>query len=374
MAASPPRCTARPPSPLYLRPPPHKHDVDPRRAGPRRTTASKPAPNGVPMPTLPMMPRPSGLRTLVERETDVKSMTSVESGAAGSVASASSGSKSHSGESVQRTRGLPINASYGQSQLDEARALLRSKESEVAVLEHDRDSMQRELEDARGEMKTLQEAVEEKREELGLLEELKQAKEAASVQDELVGFLQNRLAEIELGAEAERRAKRISDECTATSEGECSSLKADRARLQTESSKKEKELGKLQSRQTQLLACAQTRARGEEASLHAALERVAALKEERAQSAAQEEAMKVIEEEQQELLARLQTAQNRSAQAVPAPRGQRRSSWASICMGTSFRLSGPPAPLAHGALWAYEASSLDSTCKVRFHGTSLILM
>ncbi|EPS93385.1 hypothetical protein FOMPIDRAFT_1056045 [Fomitopsis schrenkii] len=354
------------------------------------TMASKPAPNGVPMPTLPMTPPPSEPRTSVEREADVKSVTSVESGVAlgqqspegsvkrrsrvlslkrptsilrrqGSVASVSSGSKSHSEDP------LPINPSYVQSQLDEARASLRSKESEVAVLEHDRDNMRRELEEAREEMKSLQEAIEEKREELGSLEEvhtalaireeLKQAKEAASVQDELVGFLQNRLAEIELGAEAERRAKQISDDRAAASEAECASLKADKACLQTEISKKEKELGELQTRQTQLLArAADLDARGREraakvaeleaalrearsaqasaeASLHAALERLAALEEERAQSAAQEEAMKVIEEERQELLARLQTAQNGSAKADPAPRAPRRprrSSWASL--------------------------------------------
>ncbi|EPS97083.1 hypothetical protein FOMPIDRAFT_1052772 [Fomitopsis schrenkii] len=340
------------------------------------TMASKPTPNGVPMPTRPMTPPPpSEPRTSVKREADVMSVTSVESGAAvgqqspegsvkrrsrvlslkrptsilrrqGSDASVSSGSKNHSDP-------LPINPSYVPSQLDEARASLRSKESEVAVLEHDRDNMRREPEEAREEMKSLQEAIEEKREELGSLEEvhtalaireeLKQAKEAASVQDELVGFLQNRVAEIELGAEAERHAKQSWDERAAASEAECASLKADRARLQTEISK-EKEFGELQTRQTQLLARgADLGARGREhaakvveleaalmearsaqasaeASLHAALERVAALQEERAQSAAQEEVMKDIEEKRRELLARLQTAQNGSAQAVPAPR------------------------------------------------------
>ena len=114
---------------------------------------------------------------------------------------------------------------------------MRSKEGEVVVLEHERDNMRRELEEAREEMKSLQEAIEEKREELGSLEEvqtalaireevskslnclfiqsltgsrviqLRQAKEAASVQDELVGFLQNRLAEVELGAAVERTGR-----------------------------------------------------------------------------------------------------------------------------------------------------------------------
>lgn len=180
------------------------------------------------------------------------------------------------------------------------------------------------------------------------------------MQDELVGFLQNRLAEIELGAEAEKRAKQASDERAAASEVECASLKAEKARLQAETSKKEKELSELQTRQSQLLArAADLDARGREraakiaeleaalreardgrasaeTSLHAALERVAALEEERAQSAAQEEAMKLIEEERRELLARLQAAQNGSAQAglPPAtPRrhvAPRRRSWASL--------------------------------------------
>lgn len=90
------------------------------------STPSKPAPNGVPMPTMPMTPPPSEPRTSVEREADMKSVTSVESGAPvgqqslegsvkkrtrvlslkrptsilrrqGSVASVSSGSKSHNG-------------------------------------------------------------------------------------------------------------------------------------------------------------------------------------------------------------------------------------------------------------------------------------
>ncbi|KAI0729541.1 hypothetical protein C8Q72DRAFT_884100 [Fomitopsis betulina] len=221
-------------------------------------------------------------------------------------------------------------------------------------------------------MKSLQEAIEEKREELGSLEEvhtalaireeLKQAREAASVQDELVGFLQNRLAEIELGAEAERRAKQSSDERAAANEAECASLKADKARLQAEMTKKEKELNELQTRQSQVLArAADLDARGREraakvaeleaalkeardgqasaeARLHAALERVAALEEERAQSAAQDEAMKVIEEERRDLLARLQTAQtqtqNGSAQASPVQATPRRHvasrRWASL--------------------------------------------
>lgn len=88
--------------------------------------ASTQAKPGVPMPTLPMTPPPSEPRTSVEREADMKSVTSVESGALvsqqspegsvkkrsrvlslkrptsilrrqGSVASVSSGSKSHSG-------------------------------------------------------------------------------------------------------------------------------------------------------------------------------------------------------------------------------------------------------------------------------------
>ena len=256
------------------------------------------------------------------------------------------------------------------------------------MLEHERDNMRRELEEARDEMKSLQEAIEEKREELGSLEEvhtalaireevstsniylllslvdmtlqLRQAKEAASVQDELVGFLQNRLAEVELGAEAERRAKQASDERAAASEAECASLKAEKARLQAEMNKKEKELSELQTRQTQLLArAADLDARGREraakvaeleaalreardgrataeASLRAALERVAALEEERAHSAAQEEAMKLIEEERRELLMRLQAAQNGSAQTGPAPAtprrqvAPRRTSWASL--------------------------------------------
>ena len=58
----------------------------------------------------------------------------------------------------------------GGFQLDEAGASLRSKEGQVAVLEHEREAMRRELEEARGEMKSMQEATEEKREELGLLE------------------------------------------------------------------------------------------------------------------------------------------------------------------------------------------------------------
>lgn len=91
----------------------------------RPTEASKPAP----IPTLPMTPPPSEPRSSVEGEADVKSVTSVESGPAvgqqspegnvkrrsrvlslkrptsilrrqGSVASVSSGSKSHSGESA----------------------------------------------------------------------------------------------------------------------------------------------------------------------------------------------------------------------------------------------------------------------------------
>lgn len=49
---------------------------------------------------------------------------------------------------------------------------MRNKESEVAVLEHERDNMRRELEETREEMKGLQEAIEEKREELGSLEEV----------------------------------------------------------------------------------------------------------------------------------------------------------------------------------------------------------
>ena len=90
------------------------------------TPSSKPAPNGVPMPTMPMTPPPSEPRTSVEREADMKSVASVESGAPvgqqspegsvrkrtrvlslkrptsilrrqGSVASVSSGSKSHNG-------------------------------------------------------------------------------------------------------------------------------------------------------------------------------------------------------------------------------------------------------------------------------------
>ncbi|KZT64902.1 hypothetical protein DAEQUDRAFT_568465 [Daedalea quercina L-15889] len=353
-----------------------------------------------PAVTLPMTPPPSEPRTSVENEADVKSVTSVESGAAagqgpdacagtagkkrarvlslsmkrpgsilrrqGSVTSVSSGSKSHNEEP------MPINPSYVQSQLDEARASLRSKEGEVVVLEHERDAMRRELEDARNEMKGLQEAIEEKREELGSLEEvqtalaireeLKQAKEAANVQDELVGFLQGRLAELELTSEAERRAKLALDERVAASEAECGVLREDKSRLEAESSKKTRELSELQTRNSQILARAaeldaQKRERAAkvaeleaalreardgraaaEASLQAALERVAALEEERAQSAAQEEAMRLIEEERRELLARLHAAQNGSAQAHGVPQAlaarrhtaPRRSSWASL--------------------------------------------
>ena len=58
--------------------------------------------------------------------------------------------------------------------------------------------------------------------------QLRQAKEAASVQDELVGFLQNRLAEVELGAAVERHAKQSSDKHVAASEAECALLQAAR--------------------------------------------------------------------------------------------------------------------------------------------------
>ncbi|EPS94719.1 hypothetical protein FOMPIDRAFT_93306 [Fomitopsis schrenkii] len=209
---------------------------------------------------------------------------------------------------------LPVNPSYVQSQLDGARASLRSKESKVAVLEHDRDNMRRELEEAREEMESLQEpeAIE------------KRAKAAASVQDENRRLpAEATLAEIKLGA----------------------SLKADKARLQTGIGKKVKELSELQTRQSQRLARlgrARMGARSEGGRTRgcpsgdakcAALERVAVPEEERAQAAVQDEAMKVIEEERRELLARLQTAQNGSAQAVPAPRAPRRprrSLWASL--------------------------------------------
>ncbi|TFY50502.1 hypothetical protein EVJ58_g11024, partial [Rhodofomes roseus] len=352
----------------------------------------------------PMTPPPSEPRTSVEHEADVKSVTSVESGAAsgqeagpgpsakkrtrvlslsmkrpgsilrrqGSVTSVSSGSKSHTEEP------LPINPSYVQSQLDEARASLRSKEGVVAVLEHERDNMRRELEEAQNEMKGLQEAIEEKREELGSLEEvqtalaireeLKQAKEAANVQDELVGFLQGRLAEVELTAEAERLAKQSSDERAAASEADCVTLKEDKLRLQAEMSKKERELSELQNRYTQVLARAaeldaqkreraakvaaleaalreardgQTRA---EENLREAMERIAALEEERAQSSSQEEeVMKLVDEERRELLEQLRAAQvqaqaqngSANAQAARTPAGRRhtaprRSAWASI--------------------------------------------
>ncbi|EPS97061.1 hypothetical protein FOMPIDRAFT_1052756 [Fomitopsis schrenkii] len=137
-----------------------------------------------------------------------------------------------SGSTLSSTGGEPLNPSYVQSQLDEARASLRSHTDTLHDLEYERDILRIEVgktlaerDDALEKTKSLEQTLE------ALRQELAEARQAAGGQDRLLASLQRPLAEMEASIASERRAWTLAQEAAERGRNE---LERERDRLKSE--------------------------------------------------------------------------------------------------------------------------------------------
>ncbi|KAH9841801.1 uncharacterized protein C8Q71DRAFT_348974 [Rhodofomes roseus] len=121
--------------------------------------------------------------------------------------------KRASGSTLSSMGADPLNPSYVQSQLEEARASLRSQGDTLNDLEYERDALKQEAGKAFVERDEAHESVQKLQEMLDTMrQELAEARRSSVAQDRLTASPQHRLIEMEAAIEAERRARHLTED------------------------------------------------------------------------------------------------------------------------------------------------------------------